>query len=354
VHFIAEGLQGGVTLGPRRLLPVSLIATEAPDLVHAALDAQLRAAVPGEHDGRFLRAVRGLDADGLPERDRLLLERIGDAVQPVGAVLKTRIEGQALQRLVARGLVQVAGVTPSDASHMLGGLTDWDGSAAEKALLLFGRRRTGAGEVLARDPMTLAQMIVDRLIEQTVLALLETTFAEEGLHFDALPEDLARHPLMQRGLVGHRGLVSLQAGLAVDVIGLGASASSYYPAVGRRLNTRMILPEHAAVANAIGAVVGQVTFRRSGVVTAPSEGKYRVHLETGPEDFTDPSKAMASLETHLRAGAEDDARAAGAADIVVVCRSDIKRAQIESRDVFIEAILTVEASGRPRVAVDTV
>jgi hypothetical protein len=237
---------------------------------------------------------------------------------------------------------------------MLGGLTDWDGSAAEKALLLFGRRRTGAGEVLARDPMTLAQMIVDRLIEQTVLALLETTFAEEGLHFDALPEDLARHPLMQRGLVGHRGLVSLQAGLAVDVIGLGASASSYYPAVGRRLNTRMILPEHAAVANAIGAVVGQVTFRRSGVVTAPSEGKYRVHLETGPEDFTDPSKAMASLETHLRAGAEDDARAAGAADIVVVCRSDIKRAQIESRDVFIEAILTVEASGRPRVAVDTV
>lgn len=354
VHFIAEGLQGGVTLGPRRLLPVSLIATEAPDLVHAALDTQLRAAVPGEHDGRFLRAVRGLDADGLPERDRLLLERIGDAVQPVGAVLKTRIEGQALQRLVARGLVQVAGVTPSDASHMLGGLTDWDGSAAEKALLLFGRRRTGAGEVLARDPMTLAQMIVDRLIEQTVLALLETTFAEEGLQFDALPEDLARHPLMQRGLVGHRGLVSLQAGLAVDVIGLGASASSYYPAVGRRLNTRMILPEHAAVANAIGAVVGQVTFRRSGVVTAPSEGKYRVHLETGPEDFTDPSKAMASLETHLRAGAEDDARAAGAADIVVVCRSDIKRAQIESRDVFIEAILTVEASGRPRVAVDTV
>ena len=135
VHFIAEGLDGGVTLGPRRLLPVSLIALDAPEVVHDALDAQLRTAVPGEHDGRFVRAVAGVDAGGLSERDTALLNRIGDTVHPLGAVLKTRIEGQAVQRLVARGLVQVAGVTPSDASHVLGGLTAWDCDAAEKALL---------------------------------------------------------------------------------------------------------------------------------------------------------------------------------------------------------------------------
>ena len=352
VHFIVNGLEGGVTLGPRRLLPVSLIALDAPAVVHDALDAQSRSAVPGEYDGRFVRPVPGVEAGGLADRDMALLERIGTEVHPLGAVLKTRIDGQALQRLVARGLVQVAGVTPSDASHVLGGLTEWDRAAAQKALLLFGRRRTGAGEVLAPDAETLARMIVDRLTEQTVLALLETAFAEEGQVFDAPPADLARHPLMQRALFGHRGLVALQAGLAVDVIGLGASAASYYPAVGARLNTRMILPEHAGVANAIGAVVGQVTFRKSGTVTAPSEGKYRVHLETGPEDFTDPDHAMTRLETSLRLEAEAEAKAAGAGDIHVTSLRDIRRAQVEARDVFIEAVLTVEASGRPRVAVD--
>ena len=352
VHFIADGLEGGVTLGPRRLLPVSLIALDAPDAVHDALDAQLRTAVPGEHDGRFVKAVAGVDAGGLSDRDMVLLERIGAAVRPLAAVLKTRIEGQGLQRLVGRGLVQVAGVTPSDASHVLGGLTAWDRDAAEKALLLLGRRRTGAGEVLARDAMTLARMIVDRLTEQTVLALLESAFAEEGSTFDANPSDLARHPLMQRALSGHRGLIALQAGLAVDVIGLGASAASYYPAVGLRLNTRMILPEHAGVANAIGAVVGQVTFRKSGTVSAPSEGKYRVHLETGPEDFPDPEKAMSRLEAVLRTEAATEARRAGAGEILVTCDREITRAQVEARDVFIEAVLRVEASGRPRVAVD--
>lgn len=352
VHFVADGLEGGVTLGPRRLLPVSLIARDAPTVVHDALDAQLRSAVPGEYDGRFVRPVPGIDAGGLADRDMALLERIGNDVHPLGAVLKTRIEGQALHRLITRGLVQVAGVTPSDASHVLGGLTDWDRAAAEKALLLFGRRRTGAGEVLARDAVALAQMIVDQLTHQTVLALLETAFAEEEQAFDAPPTELARHPLMQKALSGHRGLIALQAGLAVDVIGLGASASSYYPAVGARLNARMILPEHAGVANAIGAVVGQVTFRKSGIVTAPSEGKYRVHLETGPEDFTDPDHAMTRLETSLRLEAEAEAKAAGAGDIHVTSQRDIRRAQVEAREVFIEAILTVEASGRPPVAVD--
>lgn len=352
VHFVAEGLDGGVTLGPRRLLPVSLIALSAPQVVHSALDAQLRAAVPNEHDGRFVRAVSGVDAGGLSDRDQVLLERIGSDVQPLGSVLKTRIEGQALQRLVARGLVQVAGVTPSDASHVLGGLTAWDRDAAEKALILFGRRRTGAGEVLSQDAAELARMIVDSLTEQTVIALLESAFTEEGASVAGQPSELARHVLMQMALVGHRRLVAMQGGLAVDVIGLGASAKSYYPAVGARLNTRMILPAHADVANAIGAVVGQVTFRKSGTVSSPSEGKYRVHLDTGPEDYTDSETAMAQLEEILRRETEEAARTAGAGDILVSCNRDIKRAQVEAREVFIEAVLTVEASGRPRVAVD--
>lgn len=354
VHVVSDGLDGGVTLGPRRLLPISLVGHDTPDVVHAALDAQLRSAVPGEHDGRFVRAVPGIDAGGLSDREQALLQRVGDITHPLSAVLRTRLDGQALQRLVARGLVQVAGLTPSDASHALGVLRAWDREAAEKALILMGRRRTGSGEVLAHDPGTMARMIVDRLTEQTVLALLETAFAEEDHGFGLPPAELARHVLMNRGLVGHRGLVTLQAGLAVNVIGLGASAASYYPAVGQRLNTRMILPDHAGVANAIGAVVGQVSFRKTGTVTSPSEGKYRVHLESGPEDFGDPELAMDRLEAALRADAETEARAAGAADILLKTARDVRRAEIEGRPVFIEAVLTVEANGRPRVATDAV
>ena len=350
VHVKDEGLIGGVTLGPRRVVPVSLIAVDAPDLIHATLDQQLRNHSPGEHDARCVRAVPGIEAGGLPDRDAALLERVGDRVQPLGAVLKTRMEGQALRRLVARGLVQVSGVTPSDASHVLGRLESWDTDAAAKALELIGRKRTGSGNALSQDVRSMAQMIVNQLTHQTSLALLETAFAEEDVDFMLPPRQLAEHVLMQRGLDNHRGLVRIDSGVNVPVIGLGASAASYYPAVGDRLGCQMILPEHAGVANAIGAVVGRVTIRRTGTVTSPAEGRFRVHLDSGPEDFPDAETAMNMLQSTLEQDARSEAELAGAEDINLTVAREIRSAQAEAREVFLEAEITVEASGRPRIA----
>ncbi|WP_306151245.1 hydantoinase/oxoprolinase family protein [Roseovarius sp. MMSF_3281] len=350
VHVNDEGLQGGVTLGPRRVVPVSLMAQEAPGVVHAMLDEQLRNSAPGEYDTRFVRAVPGMEAGGLQPRDAALLERIGDAVQPLGKVLKTRMEAAALKRLVARGLVQVSGVTPSDAAHVLGRLDAWDAEAAHKALELIRRKRTGAGTRLCPEPRDMAQMIVDQLTQQTSLALLETAFSEEDSDFGLPPADLARHVLMQRGLEGHRGLVRLETGLSVPVVGLGASAPSYYPAVGKRLGCKMILPEHAGVANAIGAVVGRVTIRRTGTVTCPAEGTFRVHTDGEPSDFADAEIAMGFLRMVLEDEARTGATTAGAEDVQVSIAEDIKSAQTEAREVFLEAVITVEATGRPRIA----
>ncbi|MCB1365449.1 MAG: hydantoinase/oxoprolinase family protein [Rhodobacteraceae bacterium] len=350
VHLRGEGLGGGVVLGPRRVVPVALIAAEAGGVVHAALDAQLRSAAPAETDARFVRAVPGRRAQGLGPREAALLERIGDGVHPLSQVLRTRMEHGLLTRLVDRGLVQVAGVTPSDASHVLGRLSDWDAEAAQKALTLLARKRLGSGDRLAPDAATMARMIVDRLTEQTALALLEVALDEEAQPFGDSPATLARHVLLQRALAGHRGLLALDARLAVDVVGLGASAHSYYPAVGDRLGCPMILPDHAGVANAIGAVVGRVTVRRSGSVTVPAEGRFRAHLHSGPQDFARAEDALACLEAALREEVRGAARAAGAESVQLSVARDIATASLEARDVFVQAILTVEASGRPRVA----
>lgn len=350
VHFKSEGLQGGVTLGPRRVTPVSLIATQAPDVVLSTLDRQLRAPLPGDYDGRFVRAVAGVNSDGLAKRDAAVFARIGQDVHPLDKILTSRIEASSIQRLLSRGLIEVAALTPSDACHALGLVDVWNCDAALIALQLFGRRRTGAGDPLARDPRDMAKIIVDQMTHQTSQALLTAAFAEENDPFDTAPATLAAHELMQRGLAGHAGLVRVQTGLAVDVIGLGASAATYYPAVGKRLGTNVVLPEFAGVANAIGAVVGRITMRKSGTVTSPAEGQYRVHLPTGPKDFLDETAALSHLEDQLRVSARAAAQESGSEDIQIHVTRDIKTARAEAREVFVEAIITVEASGRPRVS----
>lgn len=348
VHLVTEGLKGGLRLGPRRLVPVSLLAVENAAMVHAALDRWLSSEAVGEMDGRFVLPMGG-QRGGLGPRDLAVLDRITGAM-PMAAALTSRLEVAALERLVVRGLVMVSGVTPSDASHVLGRLGDWDGAAAEKALRLLARRRTGAGERFAPGPEALAQAVVDQLTRQTVDCLLEAAFGEDSAFADEAPETLARHRLTKAGLDQHRGVVEVAVKLGVPVIGLGASAPSYYGAVGDRLGCRMILPEHAGVANAIGAVAGQVSQRVSGTVSSPAEGRFVAHLAEGLQSFSDAEAALAALETALTAEASNRARAAGAVDLRLNVEREVREVEIEGRTMFIEARVTATASGRPRVA----
>lgn len=348
VHLMTEGLKGGLRLGPRRLIPVSLLATTHGEMVHAALDRWLSSETAGEMDGRFVVPMVG-QRGGLNARDIAVLDRITKPM-PIGAALTSRLEVAALERLVARGLVMIAGVTPSDAAHVLGRLESWDGLAAEKVLRLIARRRTGAGERFAAGPEVFAQAVVDQLTQQTVDCLLEAAFGEDAGFAGEVPEALAQHRLTKAGLAQHRGVVELSLKLGVPVIGLGASAPSYYGAVGERLHCQMILPEHAGVANAIGAVAGQVSQRVTGTVSSPAEGRFVAHLASGIQSFSTSEAALAALEVALTTEASTRARDAGAVDLRLAVDRDVREVEIEGRQMFIEAKVTVTASGRPRVA----
>ena len=348
VHLITEGLIGGLRLGPRRLIPVALLAADHGAMVHAALDRALSADTAGDFDGRFAVPMGG-QTGGLTPREATVLARITEPM-PLAQALTTRLEVAALERLVARGLVMIAGVTPSDASHMLGRLDAWDGAASEKALRLLGRRRNGAGERFASDPALLAQAIIDQLTAQTVDCLLEAAFDEDPAFAGQDSATLARHSLTKAALGRHRGVIQLTANLGVPVIGLGASAPSYYGAVGEKLGCQMILPEHAGVANAIGAVVGQISQRASANITSPSEGRFTAHLPDGLHSFNDRDQAIAATEAALTAEATARARLAGAEDLRITVTRDIREAEVEGRAMFIEATITVTAAGRPRVA----
>ena len=162
VHFQTEGCFGDS--GPRRVLPVSLAALDQPQIVHDALDAQLKSPLPSEYDGRFVRRTTAKDP-AFAERDKQLWFKLTDVFQSMGQVLNNRLEAQALSRLVSRGLVQIAALTPTDASHVLDYTDVWD-KGAEKLLC----SDVGVGQAqLGVHACDLAQKVVDQLTLQTTL-----------------------------------------------------------------------------------------------------------------------------------------------------------------------------------------
>ncbi len=349
VHVL-DGLDGGLRLGPRRLMPMSLAARQFPALVHRALDDALSREPAPEGAARIAVPLFAKLPAGLPPREAQLAERLLSGPMRLTDLIRARIEAPALTRLVSGGLVLLSGVTPSDAAHVLGRQSDWDTSAAEKALTLMARRRDGRGERLAPDARAMAKAVIDRLTQQSVDCLLEAALAEDQRPWAQPPEALARHELMRAGLDRLPGLVRFEAQLEAPVIALGASAGCYYGAVADRLGARLVLPDHAGVANAVGAVVGQVAMHAEGTVTSPAPGVFVAHLASGPRRYADADAAVAGLADHLRALARDRAEAAGVVDATIrTSREDIE-AEVEGQPMFIETRLRATATGRPRIA----
>ena len=352
VH-IQDGLVGGLQLGPLRLMPVSLLAQDHPKLVHDALDRALTTDSPPHEAGRFVVPHWDTAPEGLDKREAAVLSRLANGPVRLQDAVETRVEAPALERLVKRGAVMIAGVTPSDAAHVLGQLEAWDSIAAQKALALFARRRTGNGDTIAKSAAVIAQLIIDQLTQQTAHCLLEAAFDEDDWDWGShSAHSLGRHPLLQAGLAGHQGVLRFNAGLNVPVIGLGASAQNYYGAVGEMLHTPTILPAHGGVANAIGAVVGQVAMHESGSVTGAGSGVFVAHLPDGPKRFGNAEDAIEALTQALEIIATSKARAAGVEEIRLTQDRTIKAAEIEGQSMFVEATIKVTAQGRPRIAGD--
>ena len=351
VKLRLEGLGGDISLGPKRVIPVALAASIEPDLIHQTLDNQLKNETPNDFDARFIRRTRASTEPVLSERDDKVYRRIGEQFYPMSEVVKSRLDLQSVIKLVSVGVAQISAVTPSDASHVLGKSNAWDKEAAIKAIDLFARRRNGSGELLAGSTAQMAERIVCQLTDQTSSSILEMAFSEEKVDFGDKPDVLAKHPLTQFGLAGYSDLIKVNVGISKKIIGLGASAPTYYPAVGAELNCEVILPEYAGVANAIGAVVGKIVMRESGVISSPSEGKYLVHLDGKPVNFTSEAEALKVLEEKLTEKSIQKAKEAGAENVTVNIDREIKTANIENRAVFVEANVLVEASGRPRISI---
>ncbi len=346
VHLAALGLKTRIQLGPRRALPVALLASQHPGLVHAALDRQLGSDRIGDLDGRFLVVHDQSRPAGLAAIDVEILDALADGPQPADVVLRNRLLRTALKRLVSRGLIIVSALTPSDAAHVLGIHAEWDADAATKAARLFARQRGNDGKPVASGPGQLAQRIVDTLIRRSAELVLDAAFAEDGFE-QAEP---SRGFLAQAALDGHSRLLRPRLELTAPLIGLGASAPTYYPAVAGFLGAESVVPEHADVANAVGAVVGRVRIARSVTITCPGEGRFRAHLHDGAQDFPSFAAARAAAEATLDTATRAAAAEAGAAEVHVTLTADIRGATVEGKSMLVEATITATATGRPRLA----
>lgn len=341
------GLSGRLVLGPRRLIPLSLAAHLHREQILNVLQKQQSRSLTNRLDGRFVcqSGMPARHAAGLSQNEGALYARLGQQPVALETVLHSSAQLAPLNRLVARGLVSLIGFTPTDAAHVLGQQTGWDAEAARLGAALFARRRDGSGQPLALDADAFCERVLALLTRRSAEAVLETALCEAGLDGRSLIE----HELLRRALDGEQSVARFQVSLDRPVIGLGASAPLHYSGLGKLLRGDCVLPEHADVANAIGAVVGRVSVRCEAHIGQPREGVYRVRVAEELHDFADEEEAMAFAEQVLKRDLRDRARGAGAEQAEVHVTREVNAVDVEGVRRFLEARIVALASGRPRM-----
>jgi N-methylhydantoinase A/oxoprolinase/acetone carboxylase beta subunit len=350
VRINDRGLTARLDLGPRRFLPLSLASTLHGDVVRTALERQLRASHVGRYDGRF--AVRtGLPdhlASGLQPQEQALYDRITGVPLPLDQLMASTLQKATLDQLVGRGLVHISAITPSDAMHVLGRQDQWDREAARLGLELAARAKDGSGRPIADSAERLARMIVDRLTRQSCDAIMGACLAEDGVGAIDPAESLP----VDRALLRRPGIVQFRIHLDRPLIGLGASAPVYYPAIANMLDTEQAIPFDADVANAIGAVVGQVRASATVFVTVPEEGIFIVGGSGESVRLLAEEEAFSLARERAIGAALHAAHLSGADEPAVTLAELIEAPEIEGQRKLVEARFTATATGRPRIAID--
>lgn len=348
VRINDRGLKAKIDLGPRRLMPLSLAAALHGDAVLSVLEKQLRVQHASRNNGRL--AVRtGLPdhlASGLQPQEQALYERIGAVPISLENLLTSTPQRATLDRLVARGLVHICGLTPSDAMHVLGRQSQWSAEAARLGIELAARTRDGSGQPIAASPEKMAEMIVDRVTRQSSEVILQACLGEDG----AGAIDPAVSQAVDRALTRAPGIVRFSIGLDRPLVGLGASAPVYYPAIAAMLGTEPAIPDEADVANAVGAVVGQVRASATVFVTTPEEGIFIVNGAGVSERFLDQEQAFSAARRRAETMALEAARTNGADEPASMLREEIDAPEVEGSRKLVEARFIASASGRPRIA----
>ncbi len=349
VTHVARGRISGLNLGPRRAVPLSLMALTHPQ-IKQQMQAQLDLPVPTITDGRFVFPIM---PDGVPNwltrsEARLAERALESGPSAIPDLAATQLALGAVDRLISRGLLGLAAFTPTDATHVTGDFTEFDSDAAWLGAKLMARQRNGLGNQTAVDAETVARMTLAELHRRSAIALMDAALAHQG----AGENMVSQNPLLINSFVkkaDDENLVTISMRLGTKLAALGASAATHYPHVAALLDIDLAVPTHAEVAGAVGAAVGSVRQRVMITVTQPTEGKFRVHLPQGPADFGIMDEALDKAREAAKQLATSRAVSAGATAVEVEMTEQIKLVPLASnKDMFIEATIQAAATGTPQ------
>jgi N-methylhydantoinase A/oxoprolinase/acetone carboxylase beta subunit len=339
---VQMGLDGALSVGPQRAVPVSLIGQRYPEVI-AMLEADLADNDGGSMHGRFLLLPFGASGTaekaGLTPREQEVFATIAERPQALRKIAQTSGAQRAISVLRKKGLIQYSSFTPSDAAHVLNLQVNWSRDAAVLSAKLMARFRDMKAPTDERVE-AFCKAVWDKTVALTGRVILDAAFGTT-VQGDALFETVVNGK-------AQIGLVQVVMKPTVPLVAVGGPVKVYYSEVARRLGCEVVFAPHCDVANAVGAAAGMVAYRVTVTVEGDGNGAFRVLGDGAVAIFGSGTAAIENAIARAEKSALNLAVASGAHNpraTLNVEKHLLPDAQND--DGLLHARISAEAVGRP-------
>ncbi|MFW5930684.1 MAG: hydantoinase/oxoprolinase N-terminal domain-containing protein [Desulfosalsimonas sp.] len=337
---------GHVQVGPDRVVPLCRLAARHPSVRESIMSLDLKDKNFWKpSDIEFWLLHKQIDPGEASIEDPghvKLINMLNKGPACVSDILKNLNLHHTVQlnaeSLFRQGLIEQATLTPTDLLHINGQMDSWDADTARQAVKC-------ACVIHNRDRKTFVDKTLDQIVAMMVeeaVVFLAGQSGGAGLP-DMIDGSWGRW-LLDESIKGENPHLSVSISSRFPVIGIGAPAAIFVKRVAETMKAPFVLPEHAPVANAAGAVAGSVVTEREAILyTSESEGGHAYMVRIGDEraSFNEYEEAMAHARKKTARLARQSAENAGASDprvnVTVRTEGDLER-------------ILARAVGNPRLA----
>jgi N-methylhydantoinase A/oxoprolinase/acetone carboxylase beta subunit len=333
-------------IGPNRVAPVAWLGTKEPHIdqvftwIRRSIDLYKGSTRP------LQILTRTATVDGLPlnaqERDiiKLLRERPFSLQELAERMDTLHCDFLPLARLEENHIIQRCGLTPTDLLNATGGFNLWDQKSSQEMCAIFS-------EISGINMEELVENLLNEVVKNLALEVLKKQL-DEDTDPDALQNcDVCRvlfDNLLNRGGRNY----SVRIKMHQPIIGVGAPAHYFLTRAGSLLDAEIILPEHADVANAVGAITSNIRVRRQLQIKPSTLGGFMIEGIAGAKRFPGLEQAADYAERELIRMVRETAHASGTSEMTVeVDVKDHVPQSSEGQQVFLGRTVTAQLTGRP-------
>ncbi|MFO8233972.1 MAG: hydantoinase/oxoprolinase family protein [Bacteroidales bacterium] len=308
-----------IQIGPDRIRPLSQIAMHHENVaeeINALQNASTVRKNPYDIEYLYLhKPMEDHEFEQLPDKQKRIIDliqkpkRLTDILSEIGVFHPSHL---GLDHIIQQGKVECASITPSDLLHVEKSMNLWDREVAKEATdyfcNIYGKSRKDFIEQVFNK-------IIDVIVEEIIifLACQDTNPSQMPSAIDGEWGKWLLHEILYH----HNNYLSIDVDSRYPVIGTGAPARHFLNKAAKLVHTKFILPEHADVANAVGAVSGSITEVRESIIFIREDDEqysYIVKADGDTKSFEEFAEACEFAEEKSRTLSKEAATKAGASD----------------------------------------